>query len=99
MGFARRYHLPRSEEQNAEKALEIRDGEPLYDLAIFDPNGVKVEDTPVRVVRRGGTRPLEPGLADLYRAARRNALGVDKLLDDRLAELPATQPGQEPARL
>jgi hypothetical protein len=74
-----------------------RDGEPPYELVIFDPSGAKVE-----TLLSDWSVEEEPAfwneaLADLYRAARRNALGVDKLLDDLLAELPATEPAQNHA--
>lgn len=76
-----------------------RDGEPPYELVIFDPNGVKVETLLSEWSAEEEPALWNKALADLFRAARRRALGVDKLLDDLLAELPATQPAQEPARL
>jgi|Tabmets5t2r1_1033131.scaffolds.fasta_scaffold72936_1 hypothetical protein len=65
-----------------------RDGEPPYELAIYAPKGAKVE-----ALLSEWTNEEEPAfwnkaLSDLYRAARRQALGVDKILDDLFAELP-----------
>jgi hypothetical protein len=76
-----------------------RDGEPPYELVIFNSNGAKVETLLSEWSAEEEPALWNRALADLYRTARRNALGVDKLLDDLLAELPATQPAQEPARL
>jgi hypothetical protein len=75
-----------------------RDGEPPYELVIFDPNGAKVETLLSEWSAEEEPALWNKALADLYRAARRKALGVDRLLDDLLAELPATQPAQEPAQ-
>jgi hypothetical protein len=65
-----------------------RDGEEPYELVIYNPKGEKVEslvsewappdDLPAR---------WNPPLADLYRTARRQALGADRVLDDLSAEL------------
>jgi hypothetical protein len=76
-----------------------RDGEPPYELVIFNSNGAKVETLLSEWSAEEEPALWNKALVDLYRTARRNALGVDKLLDDLLAELPATQPAQEHARL
>jgi hypothetical protein len=75
------------------------DGEPPYELVIFNPDGAKVETLLSEWSIEEEPAIWNKALVDLYRAARRDALGVDKLLDDLLAELPATQPAQEPAGL
>jgi hypothetical protein len=80
-------------------ASRDRDGEPPYELVIFDRNGATVETLLSEWLAEEEPALWNKALVDLYRTARRNALGVDKLLDDLLAELPATQPAQEHARL
>lgn len=65
-----------------------RDGEPPYELAIFSPTAEKVENLLSEWSPEEEPAFWNPALADLYRAARRNALGVDRILDDLFAELP-----------
>ena len=65
-----------------------KDGEPPYELALFNANGTKVEELSSQLV--GDDRPAEwnEPLATLYRAARRSALGADELIEALLAALP-----------
>ncbi|HEX2046108.1 MAG TPA: hypothetical protein VHF23_10810 [Gaiellaceae bacterium] len=67
-----------------------RDGEPPYELVVYGPNGAKVENLFSEWTPDEEPAFWNPALAELYRAARRNALGVDRILDDLFAELPAT---------
>jgi hypothetical protein len=69
-----------------------RDGEPPYELVIFNRDGAKVESLFSEWTAEQEPAFWNQAFADLYRAARRKALGVDKLLDDLLAELPAAAP-------
>ena len=66
-----------------------RDGEPPYELVIFDRNGAKVETLLSEWSAEQEPAFWNKAVADLYRASRRQALGVDRLHDDRLGELPA----------
>ena len=74
-----------------------RDGDPPYELSIYGPRGATVE-----TLLSEWTVDEEPafwntGLSDLYRTARRQALGVDRILDDFFAELPPVEPVPERA--
>lgn len=71
-----------------------RDGEPPYELVIFSPKGEKVENLLSEWSSEEEPAFWNPALAELYRAARRNALGVDKILDDLFAELPPARAGE-----
>jgi hypothetical protein len=66
-----------------------RDGEPPYELVIFNRDGAKVESLFSEWSAEQEPAYWNKAFADLYRAARRQALGVDKLVDDLLGELPA----------
>jgi hypothetical protein len=66
-----------------------RDGEPPYELVIFNQRGAKVESLLSEWSAEQEPAFWNKAVADLYRAARRQALGVDKLVDDLLGELPA----------
>jgi hypothetical protein len=77
--------------RGASGAVEIRsrdrDGEAPFELAIFNPQGGKVD-----VLLSAWSADEEPAvwngpLFDLYQAARRRALGVDELINDLLAEV------------
>jgi hypothetical protein len=80
--------------QGASAAVEIRsrdrDGEAPFELAIFNPDGGKVD-----VLVSAWSADEEPAvwnepLFDLYVAARRRALGVDDIIRDLLVELQTT---------
>jgi hypothetical protein len=71
-----------------------RDGEPPYELVIFSPKGEKVENLLSEWSPEEEPAFWNPALAELYRAARRNALGVDKILDDLFTELPPARAGE-----
>jgi hypothetical protein len=73
------------------------DGEPPYELIVYGPNGAKVENLLSEWNREEEPAFWNPALAELYRAARRNALGVDRILDDLFAELPPARPVKAPA--
>jgi hypothetical protein len=66
-----------------------KDGQPPYELGIYNPNGEKVEELASQLVE--GDRPAdwnEP-LAELYRVARRSALHADDIIDALIDQLPA----------
>ena len=64
------------------------DGEEPYELEIFTTAGRKVEALGSEWTADEQPAPWNDAVAHLYRAARRSALGVDKILEDLLAELP-----------
>lgn len=65
-----------------------RDGEPPYELVIYNPKGEKVESLLSEWSAEQEPAFWNQPMVDLYRTARRKALGVDKILDDLFAELP-----------
>jgi hypothetical protein len=65
-----------------------RDGEAPYELVIYSPKGEKVESLLSEWSAEEEPAFWNQAMADLYRTARRKALGVDKILDDLFAELP-----------
>jgi hypothetical protein len=67
-----------------------RDGEPPYELILFNTKKDKVDTLSSETSEDDTPAPWNEPLADLYRAARRRALGVDKIIDDLLVELRAT---------
>jgi hypothetical protein len=74
-----------------------RDGEPPYELAIYNPNGNQVESLLSEWLPDDEPAFWNKALTDLYRAARRQALGVDLILDDLFAELPSAPAADETA--
>lgn len=64
------------------------DGEEPYELDVFSVAGQKVETLGSEWTADEQPAPWNDAVARLYRAARRQALGVDKILEDLLAELP-----------
>jgi hypothetical protein len=65
-----------------------RDGEPPYELVIYSPKGEKAESLLSEWSAEQEPAFWNQPLTDLYRTARRKALGVDKILDELFAELP-----------
>jgi hypothetical protein len=65
------------------------DGEEPYELDVFNAAGQKVETLGSEwTADDQHPAPWNESVAGLYRAARRQALGVDRILNDLLAELP-----------
>ena len=65
-----------------------RNGEPPYELALFNSDRMKVEQLLSEWSYNKQPAFWNDDLAVLYAIARRQALGVTHLLDDLLAELP-----------
>ena len=64
------------------------DGEEPFELALYSAAKQKVETLTSEWSDQEEPAAWNDPLARLYRAARRQALGVDRILDDLLAELP-----------
>jgi hypothetical protein len=64
------------------------DGEEPYELEVFTAARQKVESLGSEWTADEQPAPWNEAVASLYRAARRRALGVDRILEDLLAELP-----------
>ncbi len=68
-----------------------RDGQPPYELSIFNPACEKVEELASALVDDEQPAPWNGPLADLYRVARRSALHADEIIDALVAALPARE--------
>jgi hypothetical protein len=64
------------------------DGEEPYELDVYNAARQKVETLGSEWTADEQPAPWNEAVARLYRAARRQALGVDRILEDLLAELP-----------
>ena len=64
------------------------DGEEPFELDVYGAAKQKVETIGSEWTQDEQPAPWNDALARLYRAARRRALGVDRILEDLLAELP-----------
>jgi hypothetical protein len=64
------------------------DGEEPYELDVFGAERQKVETLTSEWTADEQPAPWNEAVAHLYRAARRQALGVDRILEDLLRELP-----------
>jgi hypothetical protein len=76
-------------------ASRDRDGEPPYELALFTADGRKIDQLESELLIGDEPAPWNEALAELYRIARRSALGADEIIDallERLAE--ASDPHQ-----
>lgn len=65
-----------------------RDGQPPYEMAIFNSDGERVDDLVSALVDDDVPADWNAPLAELYRVARRSALGADELIDALMAALP-----------
>jgi hypothetical protein len=74
-----------------------RDGEPPYQLAVYNGDRVEVDGLVSQLVDDDRPAPWNAPLTELYRVARRSALHADELLDRLIALLPAPQRTEERA--
>jgi ankyrin repeat protein len=79
--------------ERAEGSVSIgardRDGQPPYELAVFNGSGEKVEELASALVDDDPAEWNEP-LAELYRVARRSALHADEIIEALMGTLPKT---------
>jgi hypothetical protein len=65
------------------------DRQPPYELVVSNADGEEVDKLVSALVSDDQAAPWNDALADLYRAARRSALGADELIDALMAHLPS----------
>ena len=65
-----------------------RDGQPPYQLIVFNGNRDKVEELASALVDDDQPAAWNQPLAELYRVARRSALNADEIIDALMAALP-----------
>jgi hypothetical protein len=64
------------------------DGEPPFELAVYNPGGQKVEERASALVEGDRPAPWNGPLADLYGVARRTALRADDIIDALIERIP-----------
>jgi len=83
--------------EREEGALSIgardRDGQPPYDLAVFNSGGEKVDELASALVDDDRPAEWNEPLAELYRVARRSALHADEIIEALMNALPAPRAG------
>ena len=83
--------------ERAEGAVSIgardRDGQPPYELAVFNGDGVRVEELASALVDDDRPAEWNDPLAELYRVARRSALHADEIIEALMRALPP-RPGE-----
>lgn len=84
------YHWA-SEEGSVRVVSRDRDGEPSYELAVYNTRDEKVDDLSSEL-RGDEPEAWNRALADLYRAARRNALNADEIVDALIGALRTAEP-------
>ncbi len=67
-------------------ASRDRDGEPPYELAVYNTSGEKVDQLSSELIGEEPA-PWNQALSDLYRAARRNALHADEIVEALIGAL------------
>jgi hypothetical protein len=72
-----------------------RDGQPPYQLIVFNGKREKVEELASALVDDDQPAAWNQPLAELYRVARRSALNADEIIDALMAALPAPAATQE----
>jgi hypothetical protein len=65
-----------------------KDGEPPYELVVVNANGEKLDELTSQLLDDDRVADWNEPLADLYRAARRSALGADDVIEALIAALP-----------
>jgi hypothetical protein len=70
------------------------DGEPPYELTVYNSAGEKVDALGSELVADDEPAPWNRALAELYRVARRSALGADDIVDALLARLRGAGDGE-----
>jgi hypothetical protein len=68
-------------------ASRDRDGEPPYQLTVYTAAGAKVDELMSELLADDQPAPWNEPLAELYRVARRSALGADDIIDALLERL------------
>jgi hypothetical protein len=71
-------------------ASRDRDNEPPYELGVYSPDRQKVDELSSALLDDDRPAPWNDALVELYRAARRSALGADEIIDALIEALPHT---------
>jgi hypothetical protein len=79
-------------------ASRDRDGEPPYELTVYNDDGQKVDQLTSELLDDDQPAPWNDTLVELYRIARRSALRADDIIEALMAELPSSDGEDEPER-
>lgn len=74
-----------------------RDGEPPYELTLFNGDGHKVEELASALVDDDRPAEWNAALAELYRVARSSALRADEIIEALMRALPTQLRGEDEA--
>jgi hypothetical protein len=74
-------------------ASRDRDGEPPYELTVYNAAAEKVDELASELLGDDQPAPWNDELAELYRLARRSALGADDIIEALLERLPEAGAG------
>jgi hypothetical protein len=69
-------------------ASRDRDGEPPYELTLYNPSNEKVDELSSELLADDQPAPWNEALVELYRVARRSALRADEIVDALMEALP-----------
>ena len=70
-----------------------RDGEPPYELLVYNSTDDRVDELASELVDDDEPAPWNDGLVELYRLARRSALRADDVIEALIAALPTNSGG------
>lgn len=65
-----------------------RDGQPPYEIAIYNPDSEKVEELASALADDESPADWNAPIAELYRVARRSALRADEIIEALMSALP-----------
>jgi hypothetical protein len=78
-------------------ASRDRDGEPPYELTVYNPAREKVDELRSELLANDQPAPWNDALLELYRVARRSALRADEIIDALIAALPTSEADDDKA--
>lgn len=79
-----------SEEGSVSVASRDRDGDPPFELVVFNPSQERVDEISSALLEDDQPAPWNDSLARLYRLARRSALRADDIIEALIGALPAS---------
>ena len=85
------YYLWERPEGRVAIGARDRDGEPPYELRLFNGDGNKVEELASALVNDDRPAEWNAPLAELYRVARSSALRADEIIEALMRALPTQQ--------
>jgi hypothetical protein len=88
-----------TDEGSVKVASRDRDGEPPYELTIYNPDGEKVDELSSELLAGDEPAPWNEALVELYRVARRSAMRADEIVDALMDALPTDDAKPETDRI